>query len=162
VVHWRLVATAGLAADAAAIGQDFDAVRTEVLWRRLIGIVDEASARLVRSAFSTVPREADDCAVVITDARAGPLAQGTKSLPSFIGAQPRIVAHVLAGFATKGIAPGDLFGQMVALHLTRRRQEALLQDWEPPDLEGFAAANDRAEAALRRALRRGARRLRRP
>jgi hypothetical protein len=26
----------------------------------------------------------------------------------------------------EGIAPGDLFGQMAALHLTRRRQEALL------------------------------------
>ena len=41
----------------------FDAVRTEVLWRRLIGVVDEASAALVRSAFSTVVRESDDFSV---------------------------------------------------------------------------------------------------
>lgn len=85
----------------------FDAVRTEVLWRRLIGVVDEASAALVRSAFSTVVRESDDFSVVITDASGTLLAQGHKSIPSFIGSLPRTVEHFRAVFGD-GIDDGDI------------------------------------------------------
>ncbi len=95
-----------LAQEAAANG-DFDAVRTEVLWRRLIGVVDEASAALVRSAFSTVVRESDDFSVIITDAAGALLAQGHKSIPSFIGSLPRTVEHFLQVFGTD-MEDGDI------------------------------------------------------
>ncbi len=88
-------------------GQVLDAVRTEVLWRRLIGIVDEASAALVRSAFSTVVRESDDFSVIITDQRGALLAQGHKSIPSFIGSLPRTVEHFRAVFGDD-LAEGDI------------------------------------------------------
>ena len=88
-------------------GQVFDAVRTEVLWRRLIGIVDEASAALVRSAFSTVVRESDDFSVIITDPHGALLAQGHKSIPSFIGSLPRTVEHFRAVFGDD-LAEGDI------------------------------------------------------
>ncbi|WP_137127300.1 hydantoinase B/oxoprolinase family protein [Roseomonas sp. HF4] len=94
-------------AQEANAGNAFDAVRTEVLWRRLIGVVDEASAALVRSAFSTVVRESDDFSVVITDAAGTLLAQGHKSIPSFIGSLPRTVEHFRAVFGA-GIAEGDI------------------------------------------------------
>jgi N-methylhydantoinase B/oxoprolinase/acetone carboxylase alpha subunit len=86
---------------------EFDAVRTEVLWRRLIGVVDEASATLVRSAFSTVVRESDDFSVVITDATGRLLAQGHKSIPSFIGSLPRTVEHFRTVFGDD-LADGDI------------------------------------------------------
>lgn len=88
-------------------GGDFDAVRTEVLWRRLVGVVDEASAALVRSAFSTVVRESDDFSVIITDAGGALLAQGHKSIPSFFGTLPRSVSHFRAVFGDD-IAEGDI------------------------------------------------------
>ena len=233
-----------LESEAARAG-DFDSVTTEVLWRRLIGVVDEASATLVRSAFSTVVRESDDFSVVITDAGGKLLAQGHKSIPSFIGSLPRTVEHFVAVFkkdiadgdilitndpwwgtghladislavpifqqgkivafaastahapdiggrsgaqriadvheegfqipplklARKGVldqsilallaknvrAPeevlGDLYGQMAALDLVRRRVEKLLIDWQLPDFEKFAAASfDRTDKAVRQAL----------
>jgi len=34
----------------------FDAVELELLWRRLISLVDEAAAALVRTSFSTLVR----------------------------------------------------------------------------------------------------------
>ncbi|MFM7611500.1 MAG: hydantoinase B/oxoprolinase family protein, partial [Alphaproteobacteria bacterium] len=86
---------------------EFDAVRTEVLWRRLIGVVDEASATLVRSAFSTVVRESDDFSVVITDETGRLLAQGHKSIPSFIGSLPRTVEYFRTVFGDD-LADGDI------------------------------------------------------
>ena len=55
----------------------FNAVTLEMLWTRLISIVDEAAAALVRTSFSTVVRESNDFACVLTDAQGLSLAQAT-------------------------------------------------------------------------------------
>jgi N-methylhydantoinase B/oxoprolinase/acetone carboxylase alpha subunit len=48
---------------------------------------------------------------------------------------------------------GDLFGQVAALHLVHRRLLAVLEEWDLPDLDGFAAASfARTDAATRRAI----------
>ena len=46
----------------------FDPITLEVLWSRLISIVDEAAATFRRSSFSTLVRDANDYAVVLMDA----------------------------------------------------------------------------------------------
>ena len=38
------------------VSRRFDAVELELLWRRLISLVDEAAAALVRTSFSTLVR----------------------------------------------------------------------------------------------------------
>jgi len=86
----------------------FDSVRAGLLWQRLIGVVDEASAALVRSSFSTVVRESDDFSVVLTDGEGRLLAQGTKSIPVFIGSLPRTVKHFLDRFPPGTLEPGDV------------------------------------------------------
>ena len=45
----------------------FDAVTLEVIWTRLVSVVDEAAAALVRSSFSTLVRESYDFSCIITD-----------------------------------------------------------------------------------------------
>ena len=72
-----------------------NAITLEVLWTRLISIVDEAAAALVRTSFSTVVRESNDFACVLTDAAGRSLAQATDSIPSFIGTVPRTITHFL-------------------------------------------------------------------
>jgi len=47
----------------------FNAVTLEMLWTRLISIVDEAAAALVRTSFSTVVRESNYLACVLPDPR---------------------------------------------------------------------------------------------
>ena len=69
--------------------QRFNAVTLEMLWTRLISITDEAAAALVRTSFSTVVRESNDFACVLTDENGLSLAQATDSIPSFIGTVPR-------------------------------------------------------------------------
>jgi N-methylhydantoinase B len=86
----------------------FDAVTLEVLWTRVISIVDEAAKAIVRTSFSTLSNEANDFACVLTDARGHALAQNTGSIPSFIGTLPATVRHFLHGMGAAGMEPGDV------------------------------------------------------
>ncbi len=86
----------------------FDAVTLEVLWTRLISVVDEAAAALLRTSFSTVVRESHDFSCVITDAAGRSLAQATDSIPSFIGTLPRTIQHFLDEIPAEELEPGDI------------------------------------------------------
>jgi len=86
----------------------FNAVTLEMLWTRLISIVDEAAAALLRTSFSTVVRESNDFACVLTDARGQSLAQATKSIPGFIGTVPRTITHFIKAFPPARLKPGDV------------------------------------------------------
>ncbi|MBI0434963.1 hydantoinase B/oxoprolinase family protein [Teichococcus aerofrigidensis] len=86
----------------------FDAVEIELLWRRLISLVDEAAAALVRTSFSTLVRESYDFSCVVTDARGQSLVQATESIPSFIGTLPETVKHFIRHFPEETLQPGDV------------------------------------------------------
>jgi N-methylhydantoinase B len=86
----------------------FDPITLEILWQRLVSAVDEASAALIRAAFSTVVRESHDFACVITDSRGDLLAQAQQSIPAFIGTLPRTVQWLLTHFPPTELAPGDV------------------------------------------------------
>jgi len=85
----------------------FDPITLEVLWTRIISVVDEAAKAIVRTSFSTLSNEANDFACVLTDARGFALAQNSGSIPSFIGTLPATVRHFLAAFGD-GLRPGDV------------------------------------------------------
>ncbi len=86
----------------------FDPVTLEILWNRLVAMVDEAAATFMRTSFSTLVREANDYAVVLTDDKGNSVAQSSMAIPSFIGTLPATVRYVLAQMGTKGLAPGDV------------------------------------------------------
>ncbi|SHJ27359.1 N-methylhydantoinase B [Roseomonas rosea] len=86
----------------------FDAVEIELLWRRLISLVDEAAAALVRTSFSTLVRESYDFSCVVTDATGQSLVQATESIPSFIGTLPETVKHFIRLFPEDRLQPGDV------------------------------------------------------
>jgi N-methylhydantoinase B len=86
----------------------FDPVTLELLWRRLISLVDEAAAALVRTSFSTLVRESYDFSCIVTDDAGQSLVQATESIPSFIGTLPATVKHFLRLFPPEKLAPGDV------------------------------------------------------
>ncbi|MDQ2705114.1 MAG: hydantoinase B/oxoprolinase family protein, partial [Pseudomonadota bacterium] len=87
----------------------YDPIELEILWKRLISVVDEASAAFVRTCFSTLVRDGNDFAIVLTDAQGRSLAQSTMSLPGFIGCLPATVRHFIERFPVETIKPGDVF-----------------------------------------------------
>ncbi len=88
--------------------REIDLITLEILWSRLIAIVDEASATLVRTSFSTIVRESNDFACVLLDAEGHSLAQSTLSIPSFIGTLPVTVRHLLRRFPPETLHPDDV------------------------------------------------------
>lgn len=87
---------------------NIDPVTLEILWTRLVSAVDEAAAAFVRTSFSTLVREANDFAVVLTDAEGRSLAQSSMSIPSFIGTLPATVKHFIKKFPPETLRPGDV------------------------------------------------------
>src|SRR4029077_2602639 len=85
-----------------------DATTLEVLWTRLISVVDEAAKAIVRTSFSTLSNEANDFACMLTDARGYSLAQNSASTPSFIGTLPATVRHFLRAMGAAAMRPGDV------------------------------------------------------
>lgn len=80
----------------------------EVVWKRLIAAVDEACAATIRTAFSTSVRESLDFACALTNAKGELLAQGTQSIPAFVGSLPRSVQLLIAKPEFSALNPGDV------------------------------------------------------
>ena len=87
---------------------EFDPITLEILWARIISIVDEASATFSRASFSTLVREANDFAVILTDASGRSIAQSTKSIPSFIGTLPATIKAFLERYPRDNLRDGDV------------------------------------------------------
>jgi len=90
------------------MSKEFDPISLEILWNRLVAIVDEASAALVRASFSTVLRESNDFACILLDAKGRSLAQSTRSIPSFIGTMPISLKKFLEIFPPDTLKQGDV------------------------------------------------------
>ena len=73
----------------------FDAVSLGIMWDRLVSLVDEIVSTLVRTSFSTIVNESYDLTCVVLDAEANSIAQGTFSVPVFIGSAPITLRHML-------------------------------------------------------------------
>ncbi|MBM3451236.1 MAG: hydantoinase B/oxoprolinase family protein, partial [Armatimonadetes bacterium] len=84
-----------------------DPVQLEVLWSRLISIVEEAETTLVRMSFSSTVGEADDHAAALLDAKGQILAQTPSGMPAFISILGRTTRKMLEYFPAQTLRPGD-------------------------------------------------------
>jgi N-methylhydantoinase B len=85
-----------------------DPILVEVLGNRLVSIVNEQQAALIRTAFSTVVRESEDLACGVFDARGWMVAQSMTGTPGHINAMATGVRHFLDAFPPESLAPGDV------------------------------------------------------
>jgi N-methylhydantoinase B len=88
--------------------QTFDAVSLGIMWDRLVSLVDEVVSTLVRTSFSTIVNESYDLTCVLLDEEANSIAQGTFSVPVFIGSAPVTLRHMLRRYPPKTLQPGDV------------------------------------------------------
>ncbi len=87
----------------------FDPVTLEILWRRLISIVDEADAAVARTAFSSLLRDAHDYTCMFTDRRGRELAQGSFATPGQSGAMALGIKKLVQAQPADTFRPGDAF-----------------------------------------------------
>lgn len=91
------------------MAQRFDPITLEILWRRLISIVDESDATVARTAFSSLLRDAHDYTCMFTDSRGRELAQGTLATPGQSGAMALGIRKLVQGLAPGSFRPGDVY-----------------------------------------------------
>lgn len=87
----------------------FDPITLEILWRRLISIVDESDAAVARTAFSSLLRDAHDYTCMFTDSQGRELAQGTLATPGQSGAMALGIRKLVQGLAPGSLHEGDVF-----------------------------------------------------
>jgi N-methylhydantoinase B len=87
----------------------FDPITIEILWRRLVSIVDEADASVARTAFSSLLRDAHDYTCMFTDSRGQELVQGTFCTPGQAGAMALGVKKIVRSMPLGDYRPGDVF-----------------------------------------------------
>lgn len=91
------------------MGRKFDPITLEILWRRLISIVDEADSTVARTAFSSLLRDAHDYTCMFTDSKGRELAQGTFATPGQSGAMALGVKNLIGKIPADHYRPGDVF-----------------------------------------------------
>ncbi|MDB4103315.1 hydantoinase B/oxoprolinase family protein [Acidimicrobiales bacterium] len=86
-----------------------DLIRNQVMWNRLIAIVEEQAQVLVRASFSTSTREAGDLSAGVFDAQGRMLAQSVTGTPGHVNSMAASVLHFLAEFPIDTMRPGDIY-----------------------------------------------------
>jgi N-methylhydantoinase B len=80
----------------------------EILWNRLLSIAEEQAQVLMRTAFSTIVREAGDLSAAIFDRRGRMVAQARTGTPGHINTMARGMRFFLEEFPLDTIEPGDV------------------------------------------------------
>ncbi|OPY02353.1 MAG: Acetophenone carboxylase delta subunit [Syntrophorhabdus sp. PtaB.Bin184] len=91
------------------MARTFDPITLEILWRRLISIVDEADGSVARTAFSSLLRDAHDYTCMFTDRFGRELAQGTFATPGQSGAMALGIKNLVNKYPLDFYSPGDAF-----------------------------------------------------
>ena len=83
-------------------------VRLQIIWDRLLAVVEEQAQTLIRTAFSTTVREAGDLSSGVFDTRARMLAQAITGTPGHVNAMAASVGCFLAKYPIDTLVPGDV------------------------------------------------------
>jgi N-methylhydantoinase B len=82
-------------------------IQTQIMWNRLIAVVEEQAQTMIRTAFSTTVREAGDLSAGVFDLKGRMLAQAVTGTPGHVNSMMESVAHFLAKFPAETMKPGD-------------------------------------------------------
>ena len=84
-------------------------VAYQVMWNRMISIVEEQAQALVRTAFSTSVREAGDLSAGVYDTAGQMLAQAVTGTPGHVNAMADAVGHFIRRIGRDNIFEGDVY-----------------------------------------------------
>ena len=84
------------------------ALQDQVMWSRLLSVVEEQARTLVRTAFSTPVREAGDLSAGVFDLSGRMLAQAVTGTPGHVNAMAASVGFFLRDHPVETLAEGDV------------------------------------------------------
>jgi len=80
----------------------------QIMWNRLIAVVEEQAATLIRTAFSTSVREAGDLSAGLFDRQGRMIAQAVTGTPGHVNAMAESVTHFVAEIGAQDMYQGDV------------------------------------------------------
>jgi N-methylhydantoinase B len=86
----------------------FDPIELEILWQRLISMMDEVDSIIVKTTFSTILRESRDFACILTDKHGRSLCQSQLSTANFSAVYPLTAKVLLEHFPPETLQAGDV------------------------------------------------------
>jgi N-methylhydantoinase B len=84
-------------------------VSNQVMWNRLISVVEEQAQALIRTAFSTSVREAGDLSAGVYNVEGDMVAQAVTGTPGHVNAMADAVAHFIREIGPDNIFEGDVY-----------------------------------------------------
>lgn len=85
-----------------------NAIHQQLIWDRLLAIVEEQAQTLIRTAFSTTVREAGDLSCGVFDTQGQMLAQAVTGTPGHVNAMAASVGFFLDEFPIQRLVEGDV------------------------------------------------------
>ncbi|MEZ5845048.1 MAG: hydantoinase B/oxoprolinase family protein [Hyphomicrobiaceae bacterium] len=85
------------------------AIERQIMWNRLIAVVEEQAQVLLRTAFSPIVREAGDLSAGIFDVRGRMLAQAVTGTPGHVNSMAESVQHFIRHFGVETMREGDVY-----------------------------------------------------
>ncbi len=84
-------------------------IHNQLMWNRLIAVVEEQAQTLIRTAFSNTVREAGDLSAGVFDLEGRMLAQAVTGTPGHVNAMAASVGFFLEKFPAAGMQEGDVY-----------------------------------------------------
>ena len=84
-------------------------IHMQVMWNRLIAVVEEQAQALLRTAFGAITREAGDLSAGVYDTQGNMLAQAVTGTPGHVNSMAAAVKHFFSRFPLESMQPGDVF-----------------------------------------------------
>jgi len=82
-------------------------IHQQIMWSRLIAVVEEQAQTMIRTAFSTSVREAGDLSAGVFDRHGRMLAQAVTGTPGHVNSMANGVKYFLDVYPLSGMKPGD-------------------------------------------------------
>jgi N-methylhydantoinase B len=84
-------------------------IERQIMWNRLIAIVEEQGQTLLRTAFSPIVREAGDLSAGVFDRQGRMLAQAVTGTPGHVNSMAESVKHFIRHIGLETMKPGDAY-----------------------------------------------------
>ena len=81
----------------------------QIMWNRLIAVVEEQAQVLMRTAFSPIVRECGDLSAGVFDRQGRMLAQAVTGTPGHVNSMAESVKHFIRHFPLDQMKPGDVY-----------------------------------------------------
>lgn len=88
---------------------DLGEIRMQVMWNRLISVVEEQALTLLRTAFSTSVRESGDLSAGVFDPNGQMLAQAVTGTPGHVNTMAEAVSHFMAAIPREEMYESDTY-----------------------------------------------------